>query len=99
VRDEVLSGLSLLVGVPLACEAERLRDPRLVDRLDRVVGVLGDQREEVDQELAFLIAESLCELFVRDSLRPFGLDQADANVRIGQAGSRIGVAVRCVARS
>ena len=90
VRDEALPGFALLVGVALAGEAECLRDPLLVDRLNRVVGVLLDQREQVDQELAFLLRETLGELGVGGPLRAVVLDYADAHMRIGQPLSVVG---------
>jgi hypothetical protein len=54
VIDELLTRLPPLVRVPLASEHESL--PHLVEvhRLDRVDGMLGDDGEEVRQELALV---------------------------------------------
>jgi hypothetical protein len=51
VRDEVLAGLAALVGVVLAGEQERAQDRVAVDRLGDLVRVLGDDREQVGQQL------------------------------------------------
>jgi hypothetical protein len=51
VRDEVLAGLAALVGVVLAGEQERVQDRLAVDRLGDLVGVLGDDREQVREQL------------------------------------------------
>ena len=49
--DEVLAGLPALVGVVLAGEQERLQDGVAIDLLGDLVGVLGDDREQVLQQL------------------------------------------------
>jgi hypothetical protein len=49
--DEVLAGLAALVGVVLAGEQERAQDRLAVDRVDDLVGVLGDDREQVAEQL------------------------------------------------
>jgi hypothetical protein len=49
--DEVLARLAALVGVVLAGEQERAQDGATVDRVDDLVGVLGDDREEVGEQL------------------------------------------------
>ena len=51
VGDEVLAGLAALVGVVLAGEQERGQDGLAVDRLGDLVGVLGDDREQVREQL------------------------------------------------
>jgi hypothetical protein len=51
VRDEVLARLAALVGVVLAREQERVQDRLAVDRLGDLVRVLGDDREQVGQQL------------------------------------------------
>ena len=51
VRDEVLAGLAALVGVVLAGEQERLQDRLAVDRRGDLVRVLGDDREQVREQL------------------------------------------------
>jgi hypothetical protein len=98
MSDEVLARLALLVGMALAGEPERLGDAGLVDRLNRVVGMLGDQREEVDQQLALLVAEAAGQLLVARRLRPRRLDQADTDVRVRQPRASVrpvGAAVGC----
>jgi hypothetical protein len=49
--DEVLAGDAPLVGVVLAGERERVQDGAAVDRLGDLVGVLGDDREQVGEQL------------------------------------------------
>ena len=49
--DEVLAGLAALVGVVLAGEQEGAQDGLAVDRVGDLVGVLGDDREQVGQQL------------------------------------------------
>ena len=51
VGDEVLAGLAALVGVVLAGEQERLQHGLAVDLVGDLVGVLGDDREQVGQQL------------------------------------------------
>jgi hypothetical protein len=51
VGDEVLARLAPLVGVVLAREQERVQDGLAVDRLGDLVGVLGDDREQVREQL------------------------------------------------
>jgi hypothetical protein len=63
VHDEVLAGAAALVGVVLAGEHECLRDALAVDRDQRVVGVLLDDREQVAEQPAFAAGER------RDALR------------------------------
>jgi hypothetical protein len=55
--DELLAGATALVGVVLAREHERRRDRVAVDRDERVLGVLLDDREEVGQQLALALGE------------------------------------------
>ncbi len=55
--DEVLAGPAALVRMALAREEERPLDHLAVDLPRGVVGVLLDDREEVAQELALLVAE------------------------------------------
>jgi hypothetical protein len=55
--DEVLAGAATLVGVVLARERERARDRVAVDRLRRLVGVLGDDREQVLEQVALVARE------------------------------------------
>jgi hypothetical protein len=49
--DEVLARLAALVGVVLAGEQEGAQDRLAVDRVDDLVRVLGDDREEVGEQL------------------------------------------------
>jgi hypothetical protein len=49
--DEVLAGDAALVGVVLAGEREGAQDGAAVDPLDDLVGVLGDDREQVREQL------------------------------------------------
>jgi hypothetical protein len=49
--DEVLAGDPALVGVVLAGEREGVQDGAAVDRLGDLVGVLGDDREQVGEQL------------------------------------------------
>jgi hypothetical protein len=51
VGDEVLARLAALVRMVLAREQERVQDRLAVDRLGDLVGVLGDDREQVGQQL------------------------------------------------
>jgi hypothetical protein len=51
VGDEVLTGLAALIGVVLAGEQERIQDGLAIDRLGDLVGVLGDDREQVREQL------------------------------------------------
>ena len=90
VGDEVLAGLALLIGVALAGEAERFCDPRLVDRLEGVVGVLLDQGEQIDEQLALLRGETLGELGVGDALRALLVHHADANMGVGKTRAVVG---------
>ena len=57
VDDELLAGAPALVGVVLAGEHERLLDAVAVDRDERLVGVLLDDREEVAEQLALARGE------------------------------------------
>jgi hypothetical protein len=50
VRDEVLAGLAALIGVVLAGEQERLQHGLAVHLVGDLVGVLGDDREQVGQQ-------------------------------------------------
>jgi hypothetical protein len=52
VDDELLAGDAALVRVVLAGEHERADHPLAVDRLDHLVGVLGDDREQVVEQAA-----------------------------------------------
>jgi hypothetical protein len=52
MHDELLTRAAPLVGVVLAGERERLDDAGSVDRLGNLVGVLGDDREQVGEQLA-----------------------------------------------
>jgi hypothetical protein len=49
--DELLARLAALVRVVLARERERAQDGSAVDRLGDLVGVLGDDREQVGEQL------------------------------------------------
>ena len=49
--DEVLAGLAALVGVVLAGEQEGAQDRAAVDLVGDLVGVLGDDREQVAEQL------------------------------------------------
>jgi len=51
VGDEVLARLAALVGVVLAGEQEGVQHGLAVDRLGDLVRVLGDDREQVGQQL------------------------------------------------
>jgi len=51
VGDEVLARLAALVGVVLAGEQERLQHGLAVHLVGDLVGVLGDDREQVGQQL------------------------------------------------
>jgi len=51
VGDEVLAGLAALVGVMLAREQERLEHRLAVHLVGDLFGVLGDDREQVGQQL------------------------------------------------
>jgi len=51
VGDEVLAGLPALIGVVLAGEQECLQDSVAIDLLGDLVGVLGDDREQVREQL------------------------------------------------
>jgi hypothetical protein len=50
--DELLTRPTPLVGVVLAGEHERLHDAAAVDVLGDLVGVLGDDRKQVREQLA-----------------------------------------------
>jgi hypothetical protein len=49
VEDELLARAAALVGVVLAGEDERGRDRVAVDRDERVLGVLLDDREQIGE--------------------------------------------------
>ena len=51
MRDELLAGLAALVGVVLAREQERGQHLRAIDRRGDLVRVLGDDREQILQQL------------------------------------------------
>jgi hypothetical protein len=51
VGDEVLARLPALVGVVLAREQERLQDRPAVDLVGDLLRVLGDDREQVREQL------------------------------------------------
>jgi hypothetical protein len=58
--------------------------------------VLLDHGEEIDQELAFFVPEALRELGVARDLRTLLFDDADADVRVGEARLAVGsYAARC----
>ena len=84
MRDELLAGLSPLVGVTLAGESESVTDLVQVDRLDRVLRVLGDDREEVRQQVPLLREKILVPLGDERGLRLAAVPirhQADADPR------------------
>ena len=85
VRDELLARLAPLVGVALAGERERLADALEVDRADRVVGVLGDDREQVREQLLLVREQVLGERPATAARRRALVAHADADVRVGQA--------------
>jgi hypothetical protein len=97
VDDEVLAGDAALVGVVLAGEREGVQDGLAVDRLGDLVGVLGDDREQVREQLVLERRE-----VVRDrdgavvgALRP--VDRAmrgDGDGRVVGAGAGLGGAAR-----
>jgi hypothetical protein len=51
VGDEVLARLPALVGVVLAGEQEGVQDGLAIDRLGDLVRVLGDDREQIGEQL------------------------------------------------
>jgi hypothetical protein len=55
--DEVLAGLTTLVGVMLTGENEGLLHPVAVDLDDRVLGVLLDDREQVAEQLPLEVGQ------------------------------------------
>jgi hypothetical protein len=59
VHDELLAGAAALVGVVLAGEDEGLDDALAVDGLGDLLGVLGDDREEIGEQLALERGEVL----------------------------------------
>jgi hypothetical protein len=59
--DEVLAGAAPLVGMAVAGEGEGTLDGLAVDLVARVLGVLGDDREQVAQQRALVVGEWLGE--------------------------------------
>jgi hypothetical protein len=94
VRDEVLARLTALVGVVLAGEQERVQDRLAVDRLGDLVRVLGDDREQVGQQLVLERRE-----VVRDRQRAVVavLDAVDRAMRGDRDRRRVDVRQRAVA--
>jgi hypothetical protein len=82
VGDELLARLALLVRVTLAGEPERVCHARFLDRLDRVVGVLRDHREQVAEQLGLPLREPRRQLLVGGSRRRL-FDHTDARVSLG----------------
>jgi hypothetical protein len=76
VHDELLTGATALVGVVLAGEDERGGHGLAVDRDERVLGVLLDDREQVAEQPALVFLE---DGDVRD---------ADRRGRVGDADRR-----------
>jgi hypothetical protein len=100
--DEVLARLAALVGVVLAGERERAQDGAAVDRLGDLVGVLGDDREQVGEQLVLERREVGRDLdaAVVEALGPVDRTvrgDGDRRVRVGRgraAGDQRQVAVR-----
>jgi hypothetical protein len=57
VDDELLARAAALVGMVLAGEDERGGNGIAVDRDERVLGVLLDDREEVGEQLALALGQ------------------------------------------
>jgi hypothetical protein len=84
VRDEVLSGAPALVGVPLAREREGALDGLDVRRLGGVGAVLGDDGEEITQELAVASRERARDLVERRG--PTATSRAQAQMALTVVG-------------
>jgi hypothetical protein len=103
--DEVLARLAALVGVVLAGEQEGPQHGLAVDRVDDLVGVLGDDREEVGQQLVLerrqivrdrqpavvAVLGTIDGAMRSDRDRRFGVDQRPVAVSAVQAASRLGL--------
>jgi hypothetical protein len=78
-----------LVGVPLTGEHERFADLVSVDGSDRVVCVLGDDCEQVGEQLALTGVELLVALRQRGdrSIARLAGYEADTDVCVGEPGS------------
>jgi hypothetical protein len=85
VGDEVLTRAPALVGVALAGERERPFDRLGVDLLAAVCRVLGNDREEVAQQLALIRGELLGDLVDR---RRGGSQLALPDARVAGVGLR-----------
>jgi hypothetical protein len=98
VRDEVLARLAALVGVVLAREQERLEHLLAVHRRGDLVRVLGDDREQVLQQLVLERREIVRDLdaavvgAVRDVDRLVRRDRDDGPVPV--LGDRAGAVDR-----
>ena len=57
MEDELLARAAALVGVVLAGEDERGCDRVAVDRNERVLGVLLDDREQIGEQLALALGQ------------------------------------------
>ena len=68
VNDELLPGTATLMGVVLAGEHERRADGLAVDRDQRVLGMLLDDREEVGEQLALARGQLSCRAGCCDGL-------------------------------
>ncbi|HLW96015.1 MAG TPA: hypothetical protein VKS25_11620 [Solirubrobacteraceae bacterium] len=55
--DELLARAAALVGVVLASEDEGGRDGVAVDRDERVLGVLLDDREQIGEQLSLALGQ------------------------------------------
>ena len=86
--DEVFAGAAALVGVALAGEREGLFDRTALERLGAVVRVLLDHREEVAQERALVLVQTLRELVIGQ--RRAGAVAVGADPRMPR-GLRLGV--------
>jgi hypothetical protein len=87
VDDEVLAGDAALVGVVLAGEREGVQDGLAIDRLGDLVGVLGDDREQVREQLVLERREVVRD---RDGAVVGALGPVDRTVR-GDRDGRVGV--------
>src|SRR5688500_14651310 len=95
MRDEVLAGAALLIGVPFAGEREGLLKSPLVQRLGRIVEVLLQDGEKVAEERALFRIEPLRVLVIGNGERP-DLGRADAGMAGG--GLRLDWACRGLVR-
>ena len=62
MRDEVLARATALVGVAVAGECEGALDGLAVDLVVLFLGVLGDDREQIAEEVPLLRSELLRDL-------------------------------------